>query len=185
MTRRSYSLAGALAVAAGTLAQAACGTGSAGRDVAVTSPASASVSAGDRAWLTGIHQANLADVQYGRLAERKGATTAVRDAGRMLATDHDAFDKKVIRLAEKLNVELPGAPGAGRLAVAQRLDKESGSRFDRDFTTTMTEEHRQAIARAQEEVRGGRSPEVTRLARAALPDLRRHLDMLRRASPVG
>lgn len=185
MTRHPYSLVGLLVVAAGTLAPAACGTGSAGRDVAVTSSPSASVSAGDRAWLTDTHQSNLADVQYGRLAQRKGATTAVREVGRMLATDHDAFDKKVVRVAERLHVELPGSPGAGRLAVAQRLDKESGSRFDRDFTTTMAEEHRKAIARAQEEVRDGSFPEVIGLARAALPDLRRHLDMLRRASPVG
>jgi putative membrane protein len=185
VTRRPYSLVGVLVVAGGTLTPAACGAGSTGRDAATTSSTSASVSAADRGWLTETHQSGLANIQYGRLAQRKGVTAAVREAGRTLASDNDAFDKRVVRVAKKLDVKLPRSPGAERLAVARRLDNESGSRFDRDFTATLAEEHRRALARAEEQVRGGSSPEVTGLARAAVPTLRRHLDMLRRASPVG
>jgi putative membrane protein len=182
VTRHPYSLA-AVRLAGGILALTACGTGSAGRDVAATAPPGAS--AGDRAWLAETHRAGLANIQCGRLAERKGATTAVREAGGMLAADHDRLDQKVVRLAGRLHVDLPASAGSERLAVVRRLDRESGSRFDRDLTTTLAEEHHEAIVHAEEEVRRGRSPEVVALARASLPDLRRHLDMLRRASPVG
>jgi putative membrane protein len=169
------------------LALTACGTEAGGREAAVTAPvsSSASVSARDRAWLASIHQSNLADVQYGKLAERKGATAAVRRAGGMLAADHGEFDKKVVRVADGLGIRLPTSQRAGQLAVAQRLQKESGSRFDRDFVATMTEEHRKDITAAEAQVREGSSPEVTALARAALPALRGHLDMLRKANPVG
>jgi putative membrane protein len=165
----------------------ACGPEGPGREVAVTTPASASanVSAGDRAWLTAIHQSGLADIQYGKLAERKGATSAVRRAGTMLATDHAAFDKMVMRVADGLGVELPTTERTDRLAEAQQLEKESGSRFDRDFVVTMTDEHRTSVAATEREVREGESPEVTALARTALPALKGHLEMLRRASPVG
>ncbi|MGH3373654.1 MAG: DUF4142 domain-containing protein [Actinoallomurus sp.] len=170
-----------------TLALTACGPGGTGREVAVTTPASssASVSNGDRAWLASIHQSGLADVQYGKLAERKGATSAVRQAGTKLAADHTAFDKMVLRVADGLGIELPKTERAGRLAEARQLEQESGSRFDRDFVNAMTGEHRKSVAETEQEIRAGRSPEVTALARTALPTLRAHLQMLRRASPVG
>lgn len=181
VTRHPYSLV------AVTLALTACGTGGTGREVAVTAPASssASASARDHAWLVAIHQSGLADIQYGKLAERKGATIAVRGAGSKLAADHGAFDKMVVRVADGLGVELPVSERAGRLDEARRLERESGSRFDRDFVATMADEHRKSIAGAEAEVRDGTSPEVIALARAALPALRGHLDMLRKASPVG
>lgn len=165
------------------LALTACATGSAGRDVAGTAPPGAS--AGDRAWLAETHRAGLANVLYGRLAQRKGATAAVRAAGGVLAADHDRLDQEVVRLAGRLRVDLPASAGAERLAVARRLDDETGSAFDRDFTATLAGEHRDAIIGAEREVRRGTAPEAVALARTTLPDLRRHLDVLRRASPVG
>lgn len=183
MNRHAYSLAAVRLAAVGGLALTSCGTATTGRDVAAT--ARGGLSAADRAWLAETHRAGLATVQCGRLAQRKGATTAVREAGGTLAADHDRLDKKVVSLAGRLHVDLPESAGAGRLDATRRLDAESGSRFDRDFTTTLAGEHQEAIARAEEEVRRGSSPEVIALARAALPDLRRHWDMLRRADPVG
>jgi putative membrane protein len=155
--------------------------------VAVTAPASsgAPVSAGDRAWLVSFHQDDLADVQLGKLAERKGSSAAVRHAGSMLAADHGAFDQKVTRVAEDLNVDLPENKRPEQAALTQRLNKETGTRFDRDFVAAMVEDHEKAIARTEEQVRGGSSPQVTALARTALQALRKHLDMLRKASPVG
>lgn len=180
MTRHPFSF---VVVALGL---AACGAGTNGREAAVTAPVSstASVSAGDRAWLAATHESDQAEIEYGRLAERKGATAAVRNAGSMLAADHGAFDAKVVRVADGLGIELPSARRSRQAAVAQRLEKMSGSRFDREFTATVTEEHRKAIAAAEGEVRHGGSPDVIALARAALPDLRRHLDMVRKAGPV-
>lgn len=169
------------------IALGACGVGGSGRQAAVTAPVSsgASVSPADHAWLITMHQADLADVQYGRLAERKGATLAVRRAGSMLVAGHTALDEKVTNVADTVGVALPATERAGQLALAQRLQKESGSRFDRAWVTAMVQEHEKAIATTEDEVRGGSSPEVTALARMALPDLREHLTMLRRANPVG
>jgi putative membrane protein len=176
-----------LAVPLLLLALGACGVGGSGRPAAVTAPVStgASVSTADQAWLTMIHQADLADVQYGRLAARKGATSAVRHAGAMLATGHAALDAKVTHVAGILGIDLPATERADQLALAQRLQKESGSRFDRAFVTAMVQEHDKAVAATEREIGSGSSPEVTALAHSALPDLREHLAMLHRANPIG
>ncbi|MFB9838192.1 DUF4142 domain-containing protein [Actinoallomurus acaciae] len=163
----------------------ACGTFRTGRDVAVTVPADVPASEADRDWLTTAHQDDLADIQYGGLAQRKGVTAAVRHAGRVLAADHAAFDAKLTHVADGLGADLPRSEGADQFAVALRLEKETGSRFDRDFVTVTIDSHERAVARAEEEVRGGSSPAAIALARTVLPELREHLTMLRGASPVG
>lgn len=162
---------------------AGCGTAGTGRQAAVTAPASAS--AADRAWLTGMHQANLADVDYGRLAQRLGATSAVRHAGSMLVTDHTELDRKVTGVARDLGVDLPSSARPAQLDVARRLAGKTGGRFDRDFVAALTEGHQKAIDDTEREVRHGSAPTAVGLARAALPGLREHLSMLRRANPVG
>lgn len=168
---------------AAVLVLAGCGTAATSRQAAVTAPASASDA--DRTWLTGMHRANLADVDYGRLAERLGATSAVRHAGSMLVADHTELDRKVTRVARDLGVDLPSSARPAQLDVARRLAKETGGRFDRDFVTSLTEGHQKAIDDTEREVRHGSAPAVVALARAALPGLREHLSMLRQASPVG
>jgi putative membrane protein len=173
----------AMALVLGVLG--ACGTSRTGREAAVTVPADAPASDADRAWLTATHQDDLADVQYGGLAQRKGVTAAVRHAGRVLAAEHAALDAKLLHVANALGAGLPRSQRAGQLAVAQRLEKEAGSRFDRDFVNVVIDAHEKALARTEEEVRGGSSPAVIALARTALPALREHLTMLRGANPVG
>jgi putative membrane protein len=163
------------------LALAGCGTSGTARRAAVA----ISVSEQDRTWLAAVHRADLADVRLGRLAERKGGTAAVRHAGDMLAAEHAEFDTKVTRVADALGVDLPGTEGARYRAVADRLEKESGGRFDADFVATLAADHESLIAATEEEIRAGSAPTVKDLARTALPDLRRHLSMLRKANPVG
>jgi predicted outer membrane protein len=109
----------------------------------------------------------------------------VRRAGTTLVADHVAFEPKVVRTANALGIDLPRAERAGQLALGRRLANEAGTRFDRDFVAAMAEAHEKAIARTEEQVHVGSSPQLTDLARAALPALREHLDMLRRANPIG
>lgn len=184
MTRHPYFLA---TVALLLAASAACGTSGTGPQAVRTVSASPgpSVSSRDRSWLVEAHQANLAEVQGGKLAEKKGSSAAVRRVGATFIMDHSHFDNEVTRVADALAVELPRTPGREYLAVAQRLENESGSQFDRDFVSLMIAGHKKMIADTEAEVREGSSPKVIALARAALPTLHKHLNMLEKAAPTG
>jgi putative membrane protein len=183
MKRHPYFLA---AVTLLLTAPAACSASGTGRQAAVTASASPtpSVSSRDRAWLVEAHQANLAEQQGGRLAEKKGSSAAVRRAGGTLVVDHGALDADVTQVAGVLGVELPRTAGSEHIADAKRLEKESGGRFDHDFVSTMIAGHKKVIADTEAEVREGSSPKVTGLARAALPTLHKHLNMLQTAAPT-
>lgn len=142
-------------------------------------------SAQDRAWLADIHQVNLAEVQAGELARKKGATAAVRSAGEMLAADHGRLDDEVTRVAGDMDVTLPKTAAPADKAAASRLENESGRKFDQDFLATMITGHEKAIRKTEQEISQGSSPQVVALARKAMPDLKKHLSTLRKAETSG
>ncbi|MCO5968589.1 DUF4142 domain-containing protein [Actinoallomurus soli] len=192
MQRHPYLLAlSAAAVLAA--AGAACGAGgaqpsgvTASPTVSPTaSPAPGRLSEQDRTWLADIHQANLAEVEAGGLAQKKGATKAVRDAGRKLATDHTHLDRKVVATARRLGVSLPSTPAPADTNAADRMRNESGKTFDQDFLSTMISGHEGAIAKTKKQISQGSSPEVVALAKQTLPHLQDHLAMLRKAQSSG
>jgi putative membrane protein len=98
--------------------------------------------------------------------------------------DHGALDTDVTQVADALGVELPRTAGREHIADVKRLENESGGQFDHDFVSTMIAGHKKVIADTEAEVREGSSPKVTELARAALPTLRKHLNMLQKAAPT-
>jgi putative membrane protein len=161
---------------------AACAAGHAAHTATTGTP---SPSGGDRAWLAAAHQANLAEVEVGELAKKKGGSAAVRAAGAMLVTDHIASDAQVTRVAKSLKLSLPSAAAPADAAAASRLGDEAGAQFDGDFVATMTAGHQKLITATQTEIGQAATPQVRSLAQATLPVLRRHLTMLRQAASAG
>lgn len=156
-----------------------------------TAPSSASpdrsaagLSSRDRNWLAEIHQADLAEEQAGTLAAQKASSGAVRSAGAMMASQHAAFDEKIIGTAGRLHVTLPDYLTLSDSQAADRLATEMGSVYDHDFTATMMTSHQQVISDTRNEISHGTAPVVTGLARQALPMLRQHLAALQSAAPA-
>src|SRR5690242_19892930 len=74
--------------------------------------------------------ADNAEVGAGNLAADHGASAAVKDYGRRLASDHGAHLQKVQALADQMHVRLPaGAPPDAR-SEAHRLSRLHGRAFD-------------------------------------------------------
>jgi predicted outer membrane protein len=161
---------------------AACAAGSATH---TASTGTLSTTGGDRAWLAAVHQANLAEVQVGELAKKKGGTAAIRAAGAILVTDHVASDTQVTRVAKSLKLTLPSSAAPADAAAASRLGDEAGAQFDHDFVSTMMTGHQKLIAETQTEISQGSTPQIKNLAQSTLPVLRKHLAVLQKAAPAG
>jgi putative membrane protein len=161
---------------------AGCATGSATHAASTATPSTAG---GDREWLAAVHQANLAEIEVGELAEKKGGAPAVRTVGAMLVTDHVASDAQVTRVAKQLKLTLPSSAAPADAAAARRLGDETGAQFDHDFVSTMMTGHQKLIGQTQTEIGQGSAPEIMRLAQSTLPVLRKHLATLQKAAPAG
>jgi putative membrane protein len=136
----------------------------------------------DKRWLKQIHQVNLADINVGMLAKHKGHSARVRKIGRALASDHRNLDKAVKQTAQRLNIALPHNVNSTQRHAAMQLSKKSGTRFDRAYLHGQIGGHQKAIEKIQWEISHGESSAIKRLARKALPVLRKHLKMLRGAA---
>lgn len=172
-----------LAVAGGAAIAAASGCGAA---QAVQPPAPAAhVSQQDRRWIVQAHTANMAETDTGQLAALDGATPAVRSVGSVLSGDHTASDAALIKLAGRLTIALPTSETVRQTEAYDRLTNETGHLFDYDFIGTMLAAHQSMISATRWEISHGSSPDVTRLARQALPVLLKHLKLLQAAAPAG
>ncbi|MEV0235511.1 DUF4142 domain-containing protein [Nonomuraea sp. NPDC050786] len=149
------------------------------------SPSPSQPSEQDRAWMRGIHEGNLAEMQLGQLGAGKGGTKQIRAIGKLIVKDHTEFDTKVTKAATQLGIKLPESPTADQRADVVRLREATRKGFDQEFLAIMTNAHTQAIAATQTEIARGSSPAVVALARTALPTLEKHLAVLRQAEGGG
>lgn len=185
---RDVRLAALVACSAALLAVSACGaiTNTAQTITHTARPAAASVRAHvsrtDRSWIDQAHQANMAEMQAGQLAELDGDSKAIQSAGAMLSRDHQALDSKLIRVAKQLKLALPASPTVPQTVTADQLTKESGQRFDQDFTASMLTAHQSMIAATRHEIAYGSAAAVISLAKQALPVLIKHLKMMHAAA---
>jgi putative membrane protein len=118
-------------------------------------------------------QGNLAEQQMGQMAQEKGSSQAVKDFGATLMADHEKANQNAIQAAQQLNVTPPDKPGLKEMANHKKLSMYSGDHFDREFVEAMVKDHKEDIARYQQQAQqGGPAGDY---AKQTLPKLREHL----------
>ncbi|MFE1310891.1 DUF4142 domain-containing protein [Streptomyces sp. NPDC058755] len=99
------------------------------------------LSAQDRDLVTKVRLAGLWELPAGQLAERKGTTQAVRDAGQHLIDGHTSLDAHVRTVATQLGVPLPNEPNEQQRQWLATLNSAQGQDFDREFTSILRLAH--------------------------------------------
>jgi putative membrane protein len=152
-----------------------------GAGTAAAAPAAA---AGDKAtkanaqtFLSKVAQANLAEVELGKLAAEKAESADIKQYGQKMVDDHGKANKEVHALADPKGLTLPTYVDAAHKAAKARLEKLSGEAFDRAFISQMVRDHQAAVALFRTQARSGKDPEVKAFAEKMLPDLEGHLKM--------
>ncbi|GAA4710801.1 hypothetical protein GCM10023215_60950 [Pseudonocardia yuanmonensis] len=151
------------------VAQAGPGSGDAGKGDAV--------SAQDKAFLRAAHQSNLAEIETGELAEKRGKDADVRALGSLFVKHHTNLDADLKKVAEKLDVDLPDKPNAEQRAVAAKLKRLSGD-FDKAWLDAQIVAHRKALANGEKEQNKGSNDDVIELAKKSAPVIKDHLERL-------
>ncbi|GGR36594.1 DUF4142 domain-containing protein [Streptomyces roseolus] len=142
--------------------------------------ADAGVSGQDEMFLMRAHQGNLAEIAAGHDARKHAMSTCVKHVGAALVRDHTKLDADLKMLADKLDVTLPASPSAEQkkeLAAVQA--KAGGPAYDAAWLTTQDAAHRRTLALIDQEIKGGKHPQVVAAARTARPVVAMHLDMVR------
>lgn len=129
----------------------------------------------DKTFMNNAAQGNLAEVELGKLAERKASNDAVKNFAKRMVTDHAKANEELKADLRQMTVSIPSAPDAKAQAEKDRLSKLSGAEFDKEYMNTMVQDHRKDIAEFQREASSGRDETLRSYASKTLPTLQEHL----------
>lgn len=180
-----------LAVAAPLAAQAAGTSNKPAATTATTSGAMttsahpgngmATLSAGDRKFVEAAARGGEAEVQLGKLAAQRAESPAVKQFGQRMVDDHSKADEKLQQVASSKDITLPSDMDAATRLEYDKLQKLTGSQFDREYMKTMVSDHRKDVQAFQKERRSARDNDVKAFAAATLPTVEEHLKLAQSA----
>ena len=132
--------------------------------------------ASDSVFIQRANSAGLLQVKLGKLAERKGTSTAVVEFGKRMVTDYSKANEELKAAAKEA-----AFPGPVLLRQDQQIyDRFSGmgrSSFDKNYMAEMVKQHRDEVRLFQREADGGRVQSLKQLASRMLPGMEQRLSL--------
>jgi len=123
-------------------------------------------------------QGGMMEVQLGNIAMKNGGTQAVKNFGKMMVDDHTKINDQLNDLAAKKKVTLPGSVSDDQQKDIDKLSKETGKEFDKDYVSMMVKDHKDdidAFKKAQDKISDS---DYKDFISSALPTLQKHLDAI-------
>jgi putative membrane protein len=194
-------------LALGIAVTLACNTGTRNDTAEIREDADATVTdtgavgtAGDennREWVATSMDANMAEVELGRMAQTQAASPEVKQFAQMMVTDHSKALDELKPIASRQGTPAVAQMSEENRELRDRLSKLRGEEFDREYMQAMIDSHEKVInhlqARANEDRLGDNKGQVTpeqaddplgmqinQWAANALPTTRHHLEEARR-----
>ncbi len=118
--------------------------------------------------------AGLAEIALAKLALEKATDERIKQLAGMMADEHEKIQGELETLADKHNITLPPTASADHVENQRELMEKSGSEFDREYLTLMTDEHRKVVALFEDAADDAQHPDVKAFAANILPELERH-----------
>lgn len=134
------------------------------------------VAVADQRMMRDLAQANLAEIETGRMAQEKAASDDVKRFGAQMVEDHQKALSELQDLARAKNVELPTEPDAKHKLVATGLKPLSGETFDKQYMRMVgVNDHRQTVEKLQRVQRETGDNDLRAYAAKTLPVVQKHL----------
>jgi putative membrane protein len=131
----------------------------------------------DREFAQTASAANLAEIDLGMLAARKGAAPGVREFGNTLVRDHTQFNQKLNQVLDKLRIPAARTATAKQRMLVTKLAGLNGAAFDKEFIHHEMTDHEKAVKMFEQFSRNGKNEQLRTAAKDALPVLRKHVKM--------
>jgi predicted outer membrane protein len=155
------------------------GTASTGGTAAAGATAAAGKSALDKAdekMLKAMAQANIAEIEAGKLAQSKSQNDQVKSFAQQMIDDHSKALSDVQALAQQKGVTLPTEPDAKHKAMATKLESLSGDAFDKEYMAKAgVSDHKAVHSALMRDEKKAKDPDVKALASKMTPVVEQHL----------
>ena len=139
---------------------------------------------GDRQMIEDLAQANMAEVDAGKMALEKSQNAEVKKFAQHMVDDHTKALGEVQALATSKNVKLPDGPGPVAKTKATALKAMSGNLFDKEYAKRAgVGDHESTVKLLQKIQKNAKDSDLKALAGKMLPTVEHHLDMARQMAP--
>lgn len=137
---------------------------------------SAKLSSGDEKALKDMAQANINEIAAGKIALSKAQSSEVKAFAQKMVDDHSDALTKVQTVAQQKGVALPTEPDTKHKAMATKLEKQSGTAFDKMYMEKAgTKDHKMVLSTLKSDAMKIKDPDVKALANAHMPVVEQHL----------
>jgi predicted outer membrane protein len=155
------------------------GTASTGGTAAAGATAAAGMGALDKAddkMLKAMAQANIAEIEAGKLAQSKSQNDQVKSFAQQMIDDHTKALNDVQALAQQKGVTLPTEPDAKHKAMATKLQSLSGDAFDKEYMAKAgVSDHKAMHSALMRDEKKAKDADVKALASKMTPVVEQHL----------
>lgn len=132
----------------------------------------------DRAFVLMAIETDMAEIEIGNLALKKSQSDQVRKVAQQIVDDHTKSSDELKEIAGSKKLPLPKKTDAKHQALSERLKRESGQQFDKDFLAANSVDHLRLIAAFKKESNEGKDMEITAFAEKNLPAIEKHSAMI-------
>jgi putative membrane protein len=135
-----------------------------------------------------VRQAALggeAEVDFGKLAQKKASSDAVRKFAARMVSEHDKSNERLLRSGRAFNAEIPKdgqkiALDPEHKTIRAEIDHASGADFDIAYMASQVQDHQRTANLLLWEISYGQNRDLTKYASDTLPVVLDHLDMAKR-----
>lgn len=132
----------------------------------------------DSGRLTAIAQANIAEVEAGKLALQKTSNADVKAFAQLMIDDHTKGLEETKKVAAAKNLTLPTEPDAAHKKMAEQLKALETSSFDKQYVDQAgVQDHTKVHAALKADIKGAKDADVKALATKLEPTVAHHLAM--------
>ena len=131
----------------------------------------------DRKYFQEMAQANMAEVQTGKLAQQKASSDDVKKFAEHMVQDHGKLLQEQQSMAKAKGVSMPKQPKKEHQAALKKLQGSSGGEFDRMYMEQMVKDHERTLKMLQQAAKNAKDPQLKQAAEKAAPDVQKHVEM--------
>ncbi|WP_034348536.1 DUF4142 domain-containing protein [Noviherbaspirillum massiliense] len=142
------------------------------------SSASGSLSKADQSTMREMAQANLAEIEMGKIAMKQSKDDKVRDFAQKMIDDHTKAQDQLQQLAQSKGVTLPTEPDRKHQEMAKKLSSLSGEAFDRQYMSKDgVQDHKKTHSMLQRAATKAKDSDLKALVTQTQPVIDQHLQM--------
>lgn len=131
----------------------------------------------DRLFVDQASLGGMAEVEFGRTAERKSQNDAIKNFARHMVQDHTKANDQLAELAKQIGVPRSGSLDDEHRAMQMNLEKLSGHQFDLAYIDGQVQDHQKTAQLLEWQIGSGEEMGLKQFASETLPIVLRHLQM--------